>query len=449
MLDSARLFGVLKFGLPLILIIWSLAYLTTSRDTYVEIFRKFKNEKKLFVSDYLEHEIDGDFDGTKIRELCASKPWADKDRQLILTCHPPEGGIGAVKNQHLHCIRLAIEIGADVVFPDIVRRSDTDITKLNPHPIGPPKGIPMDYFFDFNHLNQSLAAFCPQMKVYRSLNDLYDVPSVLQAETVALHELTENFVNGTIIEYPDRIRRQFYEHLEELKPAKNRIYPMRVHLAKTAFAWPTAYDDPGFTKNFGRILRIREDIRLLAASGLYNMQKRFNLNLDPRNGIKRDSFIGVHLRTEKDVAGEFPPYETQAAYYLNYLAQNHIPVVYLATGATEENVTAFAERAQEFGATSVLKRDILDAPELALLDTFSWDQRALIDYEIMLRAGLITGTSESVFAWNLAMRRKNAYGSSGESKPLNPELSIQWQDQYSTIFGDAEKSPVYKATIWP
>ena len=224
---------------------------------------------------------------------------------------------------------------------------------------------------------------------------------------------------------------------------------MRINLERTSFTWPTSYDDPGFTKNFGRILRIREDIRLLAASGLYNMQKRFNLNLDPRNGIKRDSFIGVHLRTEKDVAGIFPPYETQAAYYLNYLAQNQIPLVYLATGATEDNVTAFAERAKDFGAATVLKRDIFDPPELALLDTLSWDQRALIDYEIMLRAGLITGTSESSFAWNLAMRRKNAYGSSSESKPLNPELSIQWQDQYSTIFGDSAESEKYKATIWP
>jgi len=118
MLDSARLFQILKFVLPTVVFVWALAYLTTDRDTYTEIIRSFRNEKKLFVADYLSHEIDGDFDGTKIAELCAIKQWAPPDRALVLTCDPPPGGIGEVKNAHLHCIRFAIELGGkSPLFP--------------------------------------------------------------------------------------------------------------------------------------------------------------------------------------------------------------------------------------------------------------------------------------------------------------------------------------------
>lgn len=110
-LDSSKLFHILKFLAPVTLFIWTLAYYTTSRDTYTEILRNFKDEKKLFVADFLENEIDGRLDGTKIAELCASRPWAPEDKAVILTCDNPPGGIGEVKNAHLHCIRFAIEIG--------------------------------------------------------------------------------------------------------------------------------------------------------------------------------------------------------------------------------------------------------------------------------------------------------------------------------------------------
>lgn len=303
--------------------------------------------------------------------------------------------------------------------------------------------------FDLDHLVQSLTLYCPQMKIWSSLDDLYDVPTVLVPARVAFPLLTDKFVNGTILAEPEKIKAQFDDFIEKDKPKETRKYPIRVHLGETLFTWPVAYDGADFARNFGRILRTREDVKLLAASGLYNMRKRFNLNLDPRQGIRRESFVGVHLRTEKDVADKFPDYETQASSYLNYIAINKVPVVYLATGATDDHVKRFALRAKDFNATTVMKKDILEGAELALLNSFSWDQRALIDYEIMLRAGLITGTSDSSFMWNLAMRRKNAYEVFGQPWVLEVNENIMWQDKYSTIFGKSEKAPSMQYGIWP
>lgn len=108
MVDSSRLFHLLKFVLPLVIVIWSLDYLARSHSTYTEVLRKFRDEKKLFIADFLDHEIDGRFDGSAITALCTSKKWT---KGLMLSCEPPPGGIGEVKNAHLHCIRFAMELG--------------------------------------------------------------------------------------------------------------------------------------------------------------------------------------------------------------------------------------------------------------------------------------------------------------------------------------------------
>ena len=108
MLASTQLFTILKFALPIIIIFWTLAYFTTSPATYTEYLRKFKDEKELFVSDFLEHEIDGRFDGSSIADLCRRKTWTP---DLFLSCDSPAGGVGNVKNAHLNCIRIAIEMG--------------------------------------------------------------------------------------------------------------------------------------------------------------------------------------------------------------------------------------------------------------------------------------------------------------------------------------------------
>lgn len=108
MLASSQLFNLLKFAVPLIVITWTLAYFTTSPSTYREYLRKFKDEKQLFISDFLEHEIDGQFDGSSITELCKRKTWTPG---LFLSCDSPAGGVSIVKNAHLNCIRFAIEMG--------------------------------------------------------------------------------------------------------------------------------------------------------------------------------------------------------------------------------------------------------------------------------------------------------------------------------------------------
>jgi hypothetical protein len=64
--------------------------------------------KAQFIQAVLDNEIDGDFDPTAMREVCASKKWND---QLIFVCGAPQGGLGNIRNVFLTCVRYAIEAG--------------------------------------------------------------------------------------------------------------------------------------------------------------------------------------------------------------------------------------------------------------------------------------------------------------------------------------------------
>ncbi|KUI67431.1 hypothetical protein VM1G_02611 [Cytospora mali] len=504
MLDSSRLFRILKYLVLILLIFFAIPFLNrpSTRERYTELLRNFKDEKRLFIADFLDNEIDGTFDGRELAELCAGKRWRPEDEGLILSCQPVPGGIGEVKNGHLQCIRFAIEIGAQLVLPRITRRSPADISNLNGEKQA--KGQPLDYMFSSPHLVTSLRTHCPQMKIHTSLDDLYDKPSLLKPLPVIPAMLTDQFSNVDnaffpVITDPAQVRAKFDALYDRDLPRDRRRYPVRAEFEATPFVWPAARDGEAFRRDFGRLLRVRDDVRVLAASGLYNLARRFGLPVDPRRGLSgsyggdagadndsRAMFVGVHLRTEKDAMYRdlgFPDYDAQVMYFFNYLEKamedGRHRVVYLATGLGpgDDDVRRFRARAAELNATVVTKRDVLAPGEVGVLNNrLTWDQRALVDYEIMLRAGLVLGVAESSFAWGLAMRRGNAYGGGGsggggggggvdgadsehsgylgmpERKPwdiFDPEDVVMWKDRYSTLYGRTGRGATMFNGIWP
>lgn len=64
--------------------------------------------KEIYIQDFLATEIDGPFDNTALKKMCADKSWTPG---LTIKCEAPAGGIGNVRNVFLNCIRYAIEAG--------------------------------------------------------------------------------------------------------------------------------------------------------------------------------------------------------------------------------------------------------------------------------------------------------------------------------------------------
>lgn len=544
LVDSSRLFRLIKYIVLVGFILLLVPYLNTPEvhDAYFDVLRSFQDDKKLFLQDFMAHDTEAQWPnhGLQLAKLCANRTWFPEEKAVILSCEPMQGGLGAVKNAHLNCIRFGIEMGgeqslvdarilifekelgtknispAELVLPRMHPRSESDITNLNGAKTS--KGLHLDYMFSTAHLVDSLAANCPQLKVHDSLDDLYDKPSLLQP--LSLWNLAQintgdqwaviNDTQTTILPDPSILRPALLAIMEQKLPAPpaKRHWPLRVHLGNSLFVWPTLEKGEVLRREIGSLLRTRDDIRLLAGSALYNLAHRFDLPqlLRPDAGFTGAGTLanltGVHLRTEKD-AQSVPEYEVQAQYFLHYLKNHFSPststtaspsnpddpnstdlpassapsssknqppqrsnIVYLATGlrASDADVQQFRASAAEYGATVVLKRDLFDAAELSVLDHLTWDQRALVDYEIMLRVGHVLGVVESKFAWDLALKRTALYGGrgggggggggGGEYKAFTAQPNwegelVMWNDSLSTLFGKSDYAVSAYYGTWP
>jgi hypothetical protein len=333
---------------------------------------------------------------------------------------------------------------------------------LAPNAKAPQRGQPIDFLFDAAHLNETLATHCPQLKLHRSMDDLWEVSSLLHSKPLSLQHVEVLLRNGSIITHPELIHSQVAAYVERMSPVEKRRHPVRFHMAATYFAWPTDEDPVVLARNFGRILRVRDDARRLAAAAIFNMARRFKLRVEPRagnGGIRLDnSYVAAHLRVEEDAGEKFPLFDRQASSYLSFANQAGVDVLFLATGANEANVSSFKSRSRDFNLTVVTKADLLeDKPEeRGALSRLTYDQRALVDHEIMLRSGLLTGFAASAFAWDAALRRRNAFdggAKAGAKKPLQtstyPNLPIEWRDAFSILFGPADLAAAMLETMWP
>lgn len=290
------------------------------------------------------------------------------------------------------------------------------------------------------------------MKLHGSLDQFHDVPELGQIHKLSFAAIMPDRVNGTVLAHPRQLPTALADWLEAQSPAKSRKYPFRVHLDTPTFIYPVDNDPPVFARHFGRILRIRPDCRQLAASALFNLAKTYGLAVDPRKGIQSHTFAAVHMPTLVDPKlppPPYPDYATQGAGYLTLVVKHGVRVLFLAAGTDPADVETFSRRMQDFNVTVVRKKDVLEGADLAALQELNDEQKNLVDYEIMLRAGLVGGNAASSFVWNLAMRRRHAFSPGTESVQRPDFASVQWHDRYSSIFGNALVAEAYELTIWP
>lgn len=314
-----------------------------------------------------------------------------------------------------------------------------------------PRGVALDYYYDMQHLKWALSTFCPQMKLHWSLDNLYDVP-IGGPVTISVSELGLSLANGSVIEKPEMWTLAFHQLLAARSNPPTRVWPFMVVSARSMYVWPTAYDDQAFVRSFGHLFRFREDARRLAASALFTLRKIWLGSQGSASAAASGThgFVGVHLRTERDVWGsDIPGYDKQAAFYLDYIAQSPYRVAYLASGATPENITAFTNQARDLNITVVTKMDLLEDEELQHLATLTWDQKAIIDFELLLWADLMAGLGKSGFAWAAALIRAASQGSVG-GYSREPELGdTRWQDDLSVLMGRKGENLDMQYSIWP
>ncbi|TVY36411.1 hypothetical protein LSUB1_G005969 [Lachnellula subtilissima] len=455
----------------IILAVLSIAYLLSSRQTitqadYYEIYRAAVSGKKAaFVEKVLEREIDGAIDNSALVELCKRKVWTPG---LIFNCESPKGGVANVRNVFLNCVRYAIEAGAtSFVVPEIVSRGTTLST------IKTDIKVPFTYFFDLEHFTTSLSEACPQIHIILNRNDLWDQPSTGRAVLLSPQDLSDGFVARTVLASPGDWSSAFKKHLNTSHPTPfSASIPVLVSLESPLLQFPLSYDDVLLVGNFGRMLRFREDVRRLAATVLYAMDKKFGMGVDPNlAGVQPGLFYGAHLRTAADAkAAGWTPYAHQAENYLKHARAKELSTIYLTTG-NQEDAKVFIKTAANLSIDVTTKEELLGGKKFSKgVEGDDVVDRGLIDYEVLLRSSVFGGTYESSFDWNVAMRRHVVVGNGrwariggfgeGPKSHKRDEEEVprvngdhrSWQsfkDDLSIIFGPPGEGEMFELSMWP
>lgn len=325
----------------------------------------------------------------------------------------------------------------------MIARSESDLRAITTNKI-----VDFSHFFDPEHFERSLQKGCPQMKVYRHRNDLYNLPSTTRSLLLSPQDLSKEFHHGTVLAHPSDWRKDFDEWVYSKTTPVTRKQPILVEFNCPLLQFPLSYDEPAFVQNFGRILKFRLDTSRLAAAVLFELSHEFSLDLGPDEGIIPHAFMGAHLRTEIDAnAAGWLGYETQADLYIQQARSANLSTIYVTSGHPPD-IVRFRKQASKHSINVTTKHDLLSGIDLEELGALTWDQQALVDFEVLLRSSSFGGVVESTFAWNIALRR-NRLSQVKDYGYLNGASGQSFEDGLSWLYGTPGRWTLPAYSMWP
>jgi hypothetical protein len=391
-----------------------------------------------------------------LKEVCYETHW---NKSLIFTCDESVGGIGSIRSSVLHCVRYAIAAGASLVLPSIVLRNSSDISNIRTG-----DRADFEYMFDLPYFLHSIRLSCPGLNIVeykakiKDFNSEYDAISLLPESVV-------NFTNpihgqpklekvpGTSFHDPITWRPDFYGWLRQFY-IKDRKGPVVVDLGRSYLQYPIGSDGEGFALDFGSILKFRPDVRRLATQVVLGITGQYAQGTNLTADYYPSTFFGVHLRTEKDARegwharnSTLASFEVQSKIYLEQAMKSNTSVIYVATGDRSQAAKFAISVANNKNTTNipvVTKFDFLQGTGLAELEALTWDQQALVDFLVMLKASDFAGVGHSTFAWNIALKRHTFVK---EQNHLNGPQMLS--DSLSQIYGNVGGYREYAACLWP
>lgn len=378
-----------------------------------------------FKTEWLETELGGSFDGSRLARFCNGTKWR---QDVVLQMLHSRGGIGNVRGTILDFIYFAIRSGSHMVLPGYVKRTDKSLDWMDES-----NGYhAFDNMFDPEWITSTLKTHCPQMDVYRTIDDA-PYNTTVSAEY--------NMLPARSDKQAAHNEPTLMAHFRHWLGDQPGYAPGELNLVScTAQIWNfDLYPRPRLRAAFGRLLKISPQIRGLAATAVFNMRPhvRPGVAVDPHDQLHRDAYCGVHLRTEADAARSgwlrsYGGFEVQTDMYVETCRSQGLQVVYVASG-NQDDIVRFAQKAdKEAGITVLSKHDLLVAPgDREALDGLTWDQQGALDWEILSRSSFFSGPTMSSFSWNIAFRRYFYIEGDDRLRKENP-YAIQEEDRQIT-----------------
>ncbi|KXJ88313.1 hypothetical protein Micbo1qcDRAFT_214969 [Microdochium bolleyi] len=338
-----------------------------------------------------------------LARVCEETAWVEG---LVFLCDNNSGGVGNIRNYIQTCLRYALEAGATgLVIPRIRKRSDKNLADLFT------EYLPLDYMFDEAHFRHAFGTSCPQISLYASEKDIPNVTPETEVELIKPKSFGARKGGHPIDQdrhtdrFGDRFRKWLQDGIMPAKASNGRDAPSieKPRLIRfewgVIWEWPVYRDGPEFAATFGSILKFNDALLRLGRAALGQMRV-----ISKENG-GAGTFLGAHLRTESDALGFWPKYYQQASAYLQRANQKGFRAAYLATGNTTE-ATRFSKDAMDLlGMKVFTKEDLLSGQDRDDLLALSWDQRAIVDFLILLGSDYFVGVMPSSFSVYVAMKR--------------------------------------------
>jgi hypothetical protein len=372
-----------------------------------------------------------------IQDACETAEW---NSDLVFTCDNNHGGVGHVRNSILNCVRFAISAGASLVLPNIALRDDDvwDYGEMSKRHGPGRKGL--EYMFDKQHFVHSLRHSCPQLNLIEHLDQYAGGRrhALVPESLVKQHPTTG-------IENLAQWRENFYSWVDITIPSTPRTERVVIDLEQSFLAYHTHADSHAFAHHFGQILKFRSDVRRLATSTIHALSRWYDLHLEISKPIIPNSYFAAHLRTEDPMIPVeglgrrhsdimYSHYDAQTQTYLTHAQNSNVSIIYVASGNISE-VHRFALEAADLGVDVTHKEDLLKGKDRDELEGLRWDQRALIDYLVLLKAQEFTGVGHSSFSWNVALKRHELGAEGKKPMIMGDQPNGVWSDGISHIYG--------------
>ena len=282
------------------------------------------------------------------------------------------------------CLRLAIDAGSGLILPSVMARTEENLR------IDGGSAVCADAFWDTEYLVESLQEQCPQLKI-RYCDNRTGIDNILEAPFRS--HTTEPHLNGSFHELVDSI-------IEEGNvTSTNDSSLVAVNFGDSYLGW-------NYT-GAGELGTIRKALfkALRFNRSLLDISTKILQSPELSNG-----FIAIHFRGENDWPWFFGTADDQMRLYtselecIQNLGSNEPKTIYVSCGDPGA-IQRFREKLSPLGYTVYDKWTLLAGqPEmLEMIDGLFFDQKGILEYEVMVNAkfwlGIITSTLSSLVAY--------------------------------------------------
>jgi hypothetical protein len=366
--------------------------------------------------------------------------WADPDATVTFVCDESPGDVAEVRNSILTCVRYAMKAGANLVMPRILMREDYAKDRER-------NSTSMDYMFDMEYFVHSMDHFCPNMRLYSSVDQVLKEKRIVGPVSLVPGSLVQQNAIGQAPQ--ESWKAEYDQWLGKQIKAGNGMH-LLVEVDRSFLQYPIASDDTEFVEIFGRILKFGYDVGYLATVTLVKLSHAFDIPFDITSSIIPDMFFGAHLSTERDPARisskiEQANYEygIQSKLYLDHASNSNFSTIYASSDVLADLQTFYVD-ADARNMTVVTKFDLLTGKDREALLELTPDQQAMVDILVHSKATEFVGVGHSNIAWNIALSRHKF---SQQTKYLDG--SEVFSDELSQIYGVPKSHPLFPAGMWP